>query len=158
MATNKKKRGLKMKEKIKALTIQAMKEKNILIRDLFRLVQSEIAKREKELKRDLTDEEVIAVLNKEKKQLNETMSFYKEDTSEKAIAAVTEIKEKIITIEGLLPKQLSEEEVRAEIDKLFASNEFGNMGVAMKTILATDLSTKADKGLISRLVKEKFNK
>lgn len=147
-----------MKEKIKALTIQAMKEKNILIRDLFRLVQSEIAKREKELKRDLTDEEVIAVLNKEKKQLNETMSFYKEDTSEKAIAAVTEIKEKIITIEGLLPKQLSEEEVRAEIDKLFASNEFGNMGVAMKTILATDLSTKADKGLISRLVKEKFNK
>ena len=111
MATNKKKRGLKMKEKIKALTIQAMKEKNILIRDLFRLVQSEIAKREKELKRDLTDEEVIAVLNKEKKQLNETMSFYKEDTSEKAIAAVTEIKEKITTIEGLLPKQLSEEEV-----------------------------------------------
>ena len=147
-----------MKKKIKALTIQAMKEKNVLIRDLFRLVQSEIAKREKELKRDLTDEEVISVLNKEKKQLNETMGFYKEDNSEKAVAAVTEIKEKIATIDGLLPKQLSEEEVRAEIDKLFSSNEFGNMGVAMKTILATDLSTKADKGLISRLVKEKFNK
>lgn len=146
-----------MKEKIKALTIKAMKEKNILIRDLFRLVQSEIAKREKELKRDLTDEEVIAVLNKEKKQLNETMSFYKESDSEKQQAAVTEIKEKIATIDGLLPKQLTEEEVVEAIDNIFANNSFANMGMAMKAILATDLATKADKSLISKIVKSKFN-
>lgn len=147
-----------MKTKIKDLTIKAMKEKNILIRDLFRLVQSEIAKREKELKRDLTDEEVIAVLNKEKKQLNETMSFYNEADSEKQQAAVVEIKEKIAVIDSLLPEQLSEDEIVATIDDIFTNNDFANMGAAMKFVLSTDLATKADKGLISKIVKSKFNK
>lgn len=72
-------RDLRIKERIKKLTIQAMKDKNVVIRDMFRLIQSEIAKREKELKRDLTDEEVYSVLNKEKKQLIETLGFYDKD-------------------------------------------------------------------------------
>lgn len=148
-----------MKEKIKQLTVKAMKEKNVLMRDLFRLVQSEIAKREKELKRDLTDEEVIAVLNKEKKQLNETLGFYEkgENIANKDVT-IKEIAEKIAMIESLLPEQLSEDVLRARIDEIFENATFANMGAAMREVLSTDLASKADKGMISKIVKEKFSK
>lgn len=129
------------------------------MRDLFRLVQSEIAKRKKELKRGLSDEEVIAVLNKEKKQLNETLGFYEkgENITNKDVA-IKEIAEKIAMIESLLPEQLSEDVLRARIDEIFENATFANMGAAMREVLSTDLASKADKGMISKIVKEKFSK
>lgn len=55
-----------------------------------------------------------------------------------------------------MPKQLSEEEIKAEIDKVFeelkpASNEMGKIMQAL-----SNLKGKADMGLVSKLVKERF--
>ena len=55
-----------------------------------------------------------------------------------------------------MPKQLSEEEIKAEIDKVFeelkpASNEMGKIMQALY-----NLKGKADMGLVSKLVKERF--
>ena len=57
----------------------------------------------------------------------------------------------------LLPQQLSEEEVRHEIELILAHSQFSNMGNVMNAILSTDLAEKADKALIAKIVKEKFN-
>ena len=57
----------------------------------------------------------------------------------------------------LLPEQLSEEDVRLKIEAILSYSQFPNMGNAMKAILNTDLAEKADKALIAKIVKEKFN-
>ena len=141
-----------MKEIIKKHLIDAMKSQNKLVRDLLRYVNSEIAKREKESGKELDDDAIIGIIKKEIKAIQDNVNIAIENNHQ--IDFFTE-GQKAGFLSSLLPKQLSEEEVKIEVDKLFAENEFANMGAAMKVVLPA-LGAIADKAMLSKLVKERF--
>lgn len=144
-----------MKEAIKAMLLKAMKDKDIILRPLLRTINAEIANKEKTNNKNLDDAEIIAIIKKEIKSLEETANMLSSlpDRENNLI----EINYKLSKLTSLLPEQMSEEEVREKIDSIFSFSQFPNMGNAMKAILSTDLAIKADKALVAKLVKEKMN-
>ena len=144
-----------MKEAIKAMLLKAMKDKDIILRPLLRAINAEIANKEKTNNKNLDDAEIIAIIKREIKSLEETADMLSSlpDRENNLI----EINYKLSKLTSLLPEQMSEEEVREKIDSIFSFSQFPNMGNAMKAILSTDLAIKADKALVAKLVKEKMN-
>ena len=144
-----------MKEAIKAMLLKAMKDKDIILRPLLRAINAEIANKEKTNNKNLDDAEIIAIIKREIKSLEETADMLSSlpDRENNLI----EINYKLSKLTNLLPEQMSEEEVREKIDSIFSFSQFPNMGNAMKAILSTDLAIKADKALVAKLVKEKMN-
>ena len=144
-----------MKEAIKAMLLKAMKDKDIILRPLLRAINAEIANKEKTNNKNIDDAEIIAIIKREIKSLEETADMLSSlpDRENNLI----EINYKLSKLTSLLPEQMSEEEVREKIDSIFSFSQFPNMGNAMKAILSTDLAIKADKALVAKLVKEKMN-
>lgn len=141
-----------MKNKIKELLIKSMKNKDVIARNMLRYINSEIAKKEKDTGKELDDNAIIDIIKKEIKSIEENVqiaiahghntNFYNEGTKAAVLAS-------------LLPKQLSEKEVKEAVNKLFKENNYTNMGAAMKDILPK-LGAIADKKIISALVKERL--
>lgn len=142
-----------MKEKIKEMLVKAMKEKDAVTRNALRYINSEIAKKEKEMGL-VTDSDIISIIKKEIKSIEETTSLIAGAGREEELM---ELNYRSQQLAKLLPEQLSEEEVRLKIEAILSYSQFPNMGNAMKAILSTDLAEKADKALIAKIVKEKFN-
>lgn len=141
-----------MKEKINDMLKQAMINKDKVVRDLLRYINSEIAKKEKDKKKELTDEEIISILKKEKKIIEDNIKIAIEHNLS---FAYNEEMTKVSILVGLIPVQLSEEQTREKIQEIFNENNFTNMGEAMKVIIPK-LGGIADKKLISKIVKEMF--
>lgn len=141
-----------MKELIKKHLIEAMKSKNKVVRDLLRYINSEIAKKEKDSGKELDDNGIISIIKKEIKSIKENIQI---GIDNHYAMNYFELNEKVEFLTSLLPKQLSEEEVKAEVDKLFEAYRFVDMKVAMKIIIPA-LGAIADKAMLSKLVKEKF--
>lgn len=104
-----------------------------------------------------TDESETKALQKMVKQRKETADIYK--TQNRADLAETELFQAGI-IESYLPKQMSEDEIKAEVAKIIASvgatspADMGKvMGVATK-----QLAGKADGKIVSSFVKELLSK
>ena len=142
-----------MKEKIKEMLVKAMKEKDAITRNALRYINSEIAKKEKETG-IISDSDIISIIKKEIKSIEETTSLIAGAGREEELM---ELNYRSQQLAKLLPEQLSEEEVRLKIEAILSYSQFPNMGNAMKAILSTDLAEKADKALIAKIVKEKFN-
>lgn len=105
----------------------------------------------------LTDETELKALQKMVKQRKETAELYK--TQNRADLAEVELAQASI-IENYLPKQMSEDEIRAEVSKIIVSTgasspaDMGKvMGAATKA-----LAGKADGKTISAVVKELLSK
>ena len=141
-----------MKEKINDMLKQAMINKDKVVRDLLRYINSEISKKEKDKKKELTDEEIISILKKEKKIIEDNIKIAIEHNLS---FAYNEEMTKVSILVGLIPVQLSEEQTREKIQEIFNENNFTNMGEAMKVIIPK-LGGIADKKLISKIVKEMF--
>lgn len=142
-----------MKEKIKEMLVKAMKEKDAITRNALRYINSEIAKKEKETG-IISDSDIISIIKKEIKSIEETTGLIAGAGREEELM---ELNYRAQQLAKLLPEQLSEEEVRLKIEAILSYSQFPNMGNAMKAILSTDLAEKADKALIAKIVKEKFN-
>jgi len=131
---------MSLKATINADYIKAFKEKNALGKSLLSTLKGEIQTAEKnQVVEDLSDEEVIKILNKFAKNLRENIKLAGDEKSKAELAV----------IESYLPTNLSAEEIQSKIDALVASG-VKNMGMIMK-----EFSTlPADKKLVSELVKK----
>lgn len=116
----------------------AMKEKNNALRDALRLLSSAMKQIEVDERKELTDEDVIKIIQKQVKQRNDAMTQYRdagrEDLYEKEASEAA-------IFETYLPKQLSDEElekaIRAIITETGANSmkEIGKvMGAASKAL------------------------
>ena len=101
---------------------------------------------------DLQYEEIISILKKEKKIIEDNIKIAIEHNLS---FAYNEEMTKVSILVGLIPVQLSEEQTREKIQEIFNENNFTNMGEAMKVIIPK-LGGIADKKLISKIVKEMF--
>lgn len=102
-------------EQIKKDNIQAMKDKNVVARSLYSVVMNkikleEIRKREKA--QELVDGDVVAILQKTVKELEEEKeNFGKVGNSEQVEAIEKQIK----IVESYLPQMMSEDEIKEVI-------------------------------------------
>lgn len=102
-------------EQIKKDNIQAMKDKNVVARSLYSVVMNkikleEIRKREKA--EALVDADVVAILQKSIKELEEEKAnFAKVGNTEQVEVIAKQIK----IVESYLPQMMSEEEIKSVI-------------------------------------------
>lgn len=105
---------------------------------------------------EATDEDVMAVINKEAKQRKDSITEF-----EKAGRQELADKEKaeLSILESYLPEQMNEDEVRKLVEEAVATTgatSAADMGKVMGALMPK-VKGKADGGLISRLVKEKLS-
>ena len=145
-----------LEEKINADIKSAMLAKEAAKLEALRAVKSAILLL-KTSPEGYTEDSELKALQKMVKQRKETAEVYK--TQNRTDLADVELSQAAV-IEAYLPKQMSEEEIKAEVAKIIASvgatspADMGKvMGVATK-----QLAGKADGKIISGLVKELLSK
>ena len=144
-----------LKQQLKDSMKEAMKAKNKEELTSIRLVLSTIQKKEidKNDGTELTDEEVMQVIQTEIKQTHESLQYAKQSNKAEMI---TDLENRIQLLTVYLPKQLDEDEVKTIIKGIIESNGFAgkqDMGKVMGLAMA-ELKGKAEGGLISKVVKE----
>lgn len=131
---------MKLKELISKNYMQAFKEKNVVAKNLLSVVKGEIQTIEKNTgTENLSDEEVLKILNKTAKSLKETI----EKTGDQESKLQLEI------VESYLPKQLSKEEIVEKVNEIVESG-ITNIGLIMKEFATLPV----DRKIVSEVVKE----
>ena len=138
-------------DEIKKANMQAMKDRNVQARAIYGVVMNKamlnkIEKKEKGLEQ--TDADLVAILQKTIKELDEEKENYiKAGNSEQA--QNIEMQKNLISI--YLPKMMSEDEIRAEIKTL----EDKSIPNIMKHFKA-NFNGKVDMGTVNKIARE-FN-
>ena len=138
-----------LKETIRQNMYSAMKEKRQEDKSCYSMMLDTILKVEKEKKKELIDDEVVVLIQKQIKQCNETLEYAKKNNSEDIIKS-TENEIALLTV--LLPKMLTEEEINMFLDGVFEEIEpiKNNKGRIMKE--CTTLRGKDDMKQVAQLV------
>lgn len=129
---------MKLREQINTDFMTAFKAKNTVAKNLLSVVRGEIQTTEKNTGKELSDEEVLAILTKTTKSLKEMVA----NGSEQA-------KIELEIIESYLPKQMSKEEVAAKVAEVINSGAT-NIGAIMKEFA----TLPADKKMVSEVARE----
>ena len=143
-----------MKNRLNEDLKSAMKNKETLRLNTIRLVKKYIQELETSVGHtgDATDAEVLKIINKLVKQGKDAAEQYK---SAGRTDIYDEEMQQIAVLESYLPKQLTDDEIAIEIDKVMSETGSTNMGVLMKQ-LNTRLAGSADGKTISRILKTKL--
>lgn len=148
---------MSLQDKVMEAMKIAMKEKDTQSLEALRAVKSALllAQTETGSKQELSETEEIRLLQKQVKQRKDSAAIYKDqgrpDLAEPELAQAE-------VIEQFLPKQMSEAEVAAIVDKIIANtgaSSMADMGKVMG-LVSTELAGKADGKTISTLVKAKL--
>ena len=145
-----------MREKILEDLKQAMKEQNKELLSVIRMVKGAIQLEEIKTKKPLNDEEVITILSREIKTRKESIAEFEKGGRTDLIE---QTQSEIDILAKYMPEQLSEEEVDAVINEVFAivnPTAPSDMG-KMMGILTPKLKGKTDMSLVSKKVKEKLS-
>jgi len=153
---------MSLREKINEQFNTALKSKNKTLISTLRLVlaaikERDIANRSAEKKEDIKDPEILKVLQKMKKQSQESADLYKKG-ERMELLKIEENEIKII--DSFLPKQLSEEETKKiceETIKSLEASSMKDMGKIMGT-LKKKYSTTIDFSKVNVIVKGLLDK
>ncbi len=147
---------MNIKDQLSTDLKEAMKARDQLLIDTLRSVMSAFTYKRTEKNTDLTDEEMLAVIQKQVKQRNDSIAEYTK--ASRMELAEKEIKEKDI-LTKYLPAQKSEKEIRDTISSIVNSmpKEERNQGNIMKTVMP-QLKGLADGNLIRQIVTEEIQK
>lgn len=141
---------METKSRIMADLKEAMLQKRELERDTLRMVKADMVNREVEIGRDLSETEVITVLQRAVKTRADSAQQY--DSGGRADAAAKE-KAEIAVIQRYLPQGLSEEETRAAIEGVMSDLGFttkADMGKLMGELKKRH-GARLDGGMAARL-------
>ncbi len=137
---------------LKSDMIKAMKARDKDTLSVVRMLKAAVQNEQIEVGHDLTPDEEISVLNREYKQRKESLAEFKKAGRDNLIQK-TQAEMKVV--EKYLPKQLSDDEVKAKVAEIIkqqnasSMKDFGKvMGAAMKA-----LKGQADGQLVNKTVK-----
>ena len=141
-----------MFEKIQKDYIWAMKNKETLKKSALNYLIAQIKNKKIELQRDPNDEEIISVIKKEVKSLNEAISFLEKANKPEELQ---EEKEKKLILESYLPATLNEEQTKSLIEAAIRNLNITDLktqrGLLMKELMATH-KTELDPALLDSLI------
>lgn len=138
-----------LKQTIQTELISAMRNKEKMKKGVLTLIKAGITNAEKEKGAELTEVEVLAVVQKELKQTRQSLSEAEKANRQDIVELE---KEKVALIESYLPKMLTEVEIRTILQENGVTSGM-KMGEAMK-IVKPLVAGKADNALVARIVKE----
>jgi uncharacterized protein YqeY len=150
------------KEKLRADVIVAQKAQNMSLVVTLRSLINAIQLREKELLRELTEIEVIGVLEKQAKQRKESMNAYY-DAGQKDRYELEFDEYQIIM--KLLPQQMDTDSLEDLIDESIAVIQsrqdaplsMKDMGRVVSEVKKSIVAGTADMGEVSRIIKSKLS-
>lgn len=133
---------------------QAMIDKNELELSVYRLIKSAVKNMEIEKGKELSDEDVVLVLEKQAKQRRDSIEQY--EKGERTDLADKE-KSELSIIEAFLPEKMGEDEIRKIVKEKTATMSGAQFGQIMGSVMA-ELKGKADGGTVQKIVKEEIEK
>ena len=130
----------------------SMKEKQEVKKAALNYVLAQIKNKKIELQRDPNDDEIIAILKKEVKALNEAIWFLEKANKPEELA---EEQEKKNIIESYLPQMLSREQTEALIKEIIAKQNIADLKtwrwLLMKELMASHRS-ELDWSLVNDII------
>ncbi|MFN7251270.1 MAG: GatB/YqeY domain-containing protein [Anaerobacillus sp.] len=132
---------------------EAMKNKEKQRLSVIRMVKSALQNEAIKLKKELTEDEALTVLNRELKQRKDSLHEFekadREDLAEK-------VRDEVVILKAYMPEQLTEEElaeiVKQTIQEVGASSK-ADLGKVMGAI-QPKVKGKADGSIVNRLVQQ----
>lgn len=128
---------MSLSDKIMADMKQAMKDRNKIKLDTVRMIKSALMNEKIKLGHELNSDEELTVLNREKKQREESIAEF---AKAKRDDLVDETKKELAIVESYMPKQLSKD----ELDKIVSD-----------TIKEVDAKGKSDFGKVMKALMPK---
>jgi len=142
-----------LKNKLKDAMKNSDKTTVLAIRNIL----EKIKKIQVDTQSELTENEIINIINKYAKQIKDSITQFKQGGRVDLVEKETE---ELKIIEQFLPAQLSKEEILLIVNKIIDDlnvNDISQMGLIMKTTLEKTQG-KADGKLISEIVREQLTK
>lgn len=130
----------------------AMKEKDIKKRDALRLLTSAFKQIEVDERKELSDDDIIKIIQKQVKSRNDSIAQYKEAGRDDLMQIELD---EIAVFEPYLPAQLSDDELKTELSKIIeqaGASSMKDMGKVMG-MASKQLAGKADGKRINESVK-----
>jgi len=127
-----------LKDKIKKDFMAAFKAKQTLKKQLLSTIKGEIETQEKSGV-EMTDDQVEKILQKFKKNLEQSLSVRDDESTREELNIVSEY----------LPEELSEEDIREKVSQLISSG-VGHIGQIMKEFS----NVPCDKKVVSQVARE----
>ena len=147
---------MSLKEELLSNMKEAMKSKDSVKLGTVRGVISAVKNQEIDLKKELSEEEILTIVSREVKKRKEAAVLYEKGNR-------PELKDKEIQemkiLQTYLPEQVSEKDLRRRIQEVIAETGAEGMkdfGKIMKTLVA-EFKGKADNSLIKELANEYLN-
>lgn len=145
-----------MKEKILNDLKNAMKNQNKDLLSVVRMVKGAIQMEEIKVKHELSDDEVIGIISREIKTRKESIKEFEKGGRTDLIEKTSK---EVEILNKYMPKQMTEEEIDAVINDVFATvnpEKPSDMGKVMGAVTPL-VKGKADMSLISAKIKEKLS-
>ncbi|MFL0196611.1 GatB/YqeY domain-containing protein [Clostridium sp. WILCCON 0269] len=137
---------------IKKDEIAAMKARDKAKVSVLRLINADIKAFEVNERKDISDEGIIRIIEKNIKQIKETLGYAEQSNNQEKIAEGNFALE---VLTPYLPKQLDESEVEAMLKEIIAGGNYttADIGKIMKEIMPK-ISGKFDRSKINPMVKK----
>ena len=124
-------------------------------RDALRLILSSLRSAEKDLQRELSDDEELQVLQRERKRRHEAAEAFRDGGRE---AQAQKEEAELAVLEEFMPAPLSEDELERIVDDAIAENKatsMNDMGRVMADVMP-QIAGRADGSAVSQIVREKL--
>ena len=141
-----------LKEKLLENLKDAMETKNVNKKNAVQMVRTAILQIEKDKGIEVSDEQILGIVAKEVKTRKDAIAEYEQANRDDLIEKANE---EIKALEEYLPKQLTDEELVAEVKKVIEklnATSMKDMGPVMKEAKAT-IGAQADGKRINEVVK-----
>ena len=145
-----------MYAKIKADIKEAMKSKNVVKRNCLKMVidKARVIQKEKnpiDTPEVISDEIIVQAINKEVKQLAQTLDSIKGETDSKFVEIAQRTNDEIAILCSYLPAQMTRKEVEEAVYRILTVGNYESFGLKMRMVMA-ELNGKADNKLIKEVV------
>ena len=145
-----------LKEKLMEDLKEAMKEKQILRKNVVQMIRAAILQVEKDKQIELDDNQILEIIAKESKKRKDSLADYEKSGRQDLIE---QVKQEIEIISEYLPKQLSKEEIVEIVKEVIqetGATTIKDMGKVMKGA-KEKIGAAADGKTINEVVKEVLN-
>ena len=144
-----------MRERILSDLTKAMKEQNKEVLSVLRMVKGAMQLEEINVKHELTDDEVIAIISKQIKTRKESIFEFQKGNRQDLIDTTNK---EIAILDTYMPEQMTAEEIENVIEDAFSKiNPTGpsDMGKIMGMVTPI-FKGKADMSEVSKMIREKL--
>ena len=142
-----------LKEKLMEDLKEAMRSKNEIKKNTVQMVRAAILQIEKDKGIEVDDGKILEIIAKEVKSKKDALKDFEKAERQDLI---DQTNQEIEVLQQYLPKQLSREEIKVELEKIIAeigATTMKDMGAVMKEAKA-QIGTAADGKSINEVVKE----